>query len=93
MSPIDNRLEIFHDNVYGTVCDDEWSFSSSVVACRQMNFDFVNTTYTTTTPIKDELQTIWLDSYYVSFYMVRLKMYILPFFIACIFVLDFNVIL
>lgn len=59
MSPVDNRLEIYHENVYGTVCDDEWSYENSIVACRQMNFDFVNTSYTTTTTIEDDTQRIW----------------------------------
>lgn len=32
------RLEIFHDGIWGTVCDDGWSQVNSIVACRELGF-------------------------------------------------------
>lgn len=32
------RLEIFHDGIWGTVCDDGWTQINSAVACRELGF-------------------------------------------------------
>ena len=32
------RLEIFHDGIWGTVCDDGWTQVNSIVACRELGF-------------------------------------------------------
>ena len=31
-------MEICFDNVYGTVCDDQWGLHDAVVVCRQLGF-------------------------------------------------------
>ena len=32
------RVEICHDNIFGTICDDFWDNSDAKVACRQLGF-------------------------------------------------------
>ena len=34
----EGRMEICYDNVYGTVCDDQWGPLDAAVACRQLGF-------------------------------------------------------
>ena len=32
------RLEVFHEGIWGTVCDDGWTQRNSIVACRELGF-------------------------------------------------------
>ena len=36
------RVEICHDDMWGTVCHDMWGNQSAMVVCRQLNFNFMS---------------------------------------------------
>ena len=51
------RLEVFHEGIWGTVCDDGWSQMNSIVACRELGFS----TGTFTRDFLGGRGQIWLD--------------------------------
>lgn len=56
----EGRIEICHDGVWGTICDDFWSGNDGVVACGQLGLDFVSTT--TRASYGEGTGEIWLDN-------------------------------
>lgn len=34
----EGRLEIYHDNRWGTICDDYFNCAAAMVACRQLGY-------------------------------------------------------
>ncbi|XP_071486158.1 neurotrypsin-like [Diadema antillarum] len=41
-SPQAGRVEIFHDNSWGTICDNTWSSTEAEVVCDQLGYDDVD---------------------------------------------------
>jgi len=40
----EGRVEICHNNLWGTVCGNYWNANSGIVACRQLGLSLVTTT-------------------------------------------------
>jgi len=53
-------VEVCYNNVWGTVCDDGWSRSDGIVACRQLGRRFVSVT--TNARFGQGRGQIWLDN-------------------------------
>ncbi|XP_028406851.1 uncharacterized protein LOC114529293 [Dendronephthya gigantea] len=60
------RLEIKHQGVWGSICDDGWSYKNALVACRQLLLGPpVQTVYLRYESFKKlNISTIWLDQVY-----------------------------
>ena len=59
--PYQGRVEIFHDNQWGTVCDDGWGIDDSNVVCRQLGFVGAESHHTGAALGQGE-GPIWLDN-------------------------------
>ena len=56
----EGRVEVCHNNIWGTVCDDSWSRSDGIVACHQLGLEFV--AVTTRASFGTGTGPIWLDN-------------------------------
>lgn len=57
------RVEICHDNDWGTVCDDLWDINDARVVCRQLGYtDLSQVAITVLGNVPDGTGQIWLDN-------------------------------
>ncbi|XP_076106547.1 galectin-3-binding protein B-like [Mytilus galloprovincialis] len=57
--PDEGRLEIYHNGVWGTVCDDDFDCAAAMVVCRQLGY---RTGFSLGNSVTDGQGKIWLDS-------------------------------
>ena len=56
------RVEVNKNNVWGTVCDDEWDDIDAQVACRQLGYLATGATTQTRSNVAVGMGQIWLDN-------------------------------
>ena len=56
------RVEIYHDNEWGTVCDDGWFSEEADVTCRQLGFPPEQHGYVQYAGFGEGTGPIWLDN-------------------------------
>ncbi|XP_072166902.1 scavenger receptor cysteine-rich domain superfamily protein-like [Diadema setosum] len=57
----DGRLEIYHNNEWGTVCNTTWGYEEAEVICRQLGNDGVNNVYYSPTPRNGSIHLSHVD--------------------------------
>ena len=55
------RVEVFHNNVWGTVCDDSWSTYDARVVCRQLGLPYASAVALSGAYYGEGSGEIWLD--------------------------------
>ena len=56
----EGRVEVFHNGVWGTVCDDGWDIEDARVVCRQLGFPDAEAAYKGSN-VSDGNGQVWLD--------------------------------
>ena len=54
-------MEVFYDNVWGTVCDDEWDLNDAIVVCHSLGY-YGPVQHFTEAHYGAGTGTIWLDN-------------------------------
>ena len=57
----EGRVEIFHDGLWGTVCDDGWDLDDATVVCQQLGFPSAEVAVLFGTTFGAGTGPIWLD--------------------------------
>jgi hypothetical protein len=60
-TPDSGRVEVCHDGIWGTVCDDEWDNADAAVVCRQLGFEPDGAVAHPAAPFGQGADVIWLD--------------------------------
>ncbi|XP_072021422.1 scavenger receptor cysteine-rich domain-containing protein DMBT1-like [Amphiura filiformis] len=58
---VNGRVEIFHNDKWGTICDDDWDYRDATVVCRQLGFKYADRAFNGKN-IPDVTGNIWLDN-------------------------------
>lgn len=71
-SPNEGRVEVFHEGVWGTVCDDSWGVQAADIVCSQLGFSFaIEAKFSAY--FGEGLGPIWLDNVQCSSADTRLE--------------------
>jgi len=60
----EGRVEVCHNNTWGTVCDDSWSINDGIVVCHQLGLQYV--AISTGASFGQGSGQIWLDNVYCT---------------------------
>ena len=63
---LQGRVEIFHDNVWGTVCDDDWDDNDAKVVCRSLGLNTIGAWSSCCASFGQGSGTIWMDDVHCS---------------------------
>ena len=61
-SSYEGRVEVLHNNIWGTVCDDSWSTNDARVVCRQLELPDSNTEAIRNAAFGEGSGEIWLNN-------------------------------
>ncbi|XP_072034782.1 neurotrypsin-like [Amphiura filiformis] len=58
----EGRVEVYHDGVWGTVCDDSWDTDDAIVVCRRLGFPYQDVLSRSLAYFGQGSGKIWLDN-------------------------------